>query len=527
MCRLTHKGHKQYAKGDGHVFEDYLRREWPAVKNRCVGRAEHSKRQDWICEASWNFHNLLGPIVGYTVSTVLLGPNILRDSVLTRIENNHYEAYVHCCAIMWKCVFQELRGLTNTNSILNPMELNDLYDHLWNVGVLLQSEESLSIVADEFRPWPRVRFNEPASRLFYEKLERNKVIERAELRRFETKQDLDVYQPILMEVIHLFGTAIHTSLERTMGKYLKATEGVYRNELRDDWQLEKVSQILCTNNAAERPFGVAKAYMRIYQTLSLRTLASFSLSMCNGSHRPADCRGKQERTKHKSVRQAGSALTASPDLQQAVTRLCSVKRVHVGRVTAKLDAIFITNSQRADARREKKRLEDKEAAIRKIAKKGIKFNNALEEPLAATVGDLVAHLNSMGNAVGVSKEYLKRQYNARLLRAENDEFTYPSIGDKYRTQTKKRKIKMTPSNSQNDLEYLKELVILMMKADSCHGAVDNEAVALSGLLRKVPTLKCAIDKCNCSKAAKTDGKRSLPTSYAGTCMIGKNAPKCS
>jgi hypothetical protein len=101
------------------------------------------------------------------------------------------------------------------------------------------------------------------------------------------------------------------------------------------------------------------------------------------------------------------------------------------------------------------------------------------------------------------------------------------IRDKYCTQTKRRKIKITPSNSQNDLEYLKELVILMMKADSCHGAVDNEAVALSGLLRKVPTLKCAIDKCNCSKAAKTDGKRSLPTSYAGTCMIGKNAPKCS
>ncbi len=46
MCRLTHKGHLQYAKVDGHAFEDYLRREWPNVKNRCVGRAEHSKRQD-------------------------------------------------------------------------------------------------------------------------------------------------------------------------------------------------------------------------------------------------------------------------------------------------------------------------------------------------------------------------------------------------------------------------------------------------------------------------------------------------
>jgi hypothetical protein len=55
MCKLTHKGHQQYAKGDGIAFADYLRREWPAIKNRCVGRVEHSKRQDWICEASWKF----------------------------------------------------------------------------------------------------------------------------------------------------------------------------------------------------------------------------------------------------------------------------------------------------------------------------------------------------------------------------------------------------------------------------------------------------------------------------------------
>jgi hypothetical protein len=166
MCKLTHTGHQQYAKGDGIAFDDYMRREWPLLKNRCVGRAEHSKRQDWICEASWKFHNLLEPIIGYTstVSTVLLGPNILRDSVLTRLENMHYEAYVHCCAIMWKSIFQELRGLTNTKYLLNPMELNDLYDHLWNVGVLLQSDDPESIVDDEFRPWPRVRGNEECRR---------------------------------------------------------------------------------------------------------------------------------------------------------------------------------------------------------------------------------------------------------------------------------------------------------------------------------------------------------------------------
>jgi hypothetical protein len=67
---------------------------------------------------------------------------------------------------MWKTVFQELRGLTNTKAILNPIELNDLYDHLWNVGVLLQSEDCLNILNLDFRPWPRVRYNEPASQSF-------------------------------------------------------------------------------------------------------------------------------------------------------------------------------------------------------------------------------------------------------------------------------------------------------------------------------------------------------------------------
>ncbi len=62
-----------------------------------------------------------------------------------------------------------------------------------------------------------------------------------------------------------------------------------------------------------------------------------------------------------------------------------------------------------------------------MPKKLLKFNNALEEPLATSIGDLLAHLKAMGNAVEVSKDYLKRQFNGRLMRADTDEFTYPSI----------------------------------------------------------------------------------------------------
>ncbi len=65
-------------------------------------------------------------------------------------------------AIMWKVCFQELRPLTNTKQLslaglnVNPMELNDIYEHVWNLGVLLQTNECLSILEQGFRAWPKV-----------------------------------------------------------------------------------------------------------------------------------------------------------------------------------------------------------------------------------------------------------------------------------------------------------------------------------------------------------------------------------
>jgi hypothetical protein len=83
-----------------------------------------------------------------------------------------------------------------------------------------------------------------------------------------------------------------------------------------------------------------------------------------------------------------------------------------------------------------------------------------------------------------------------------DEFTYPSIGPKYRKKNKQQKLKMTPSDKQNDRDYLQELVLLMMKADSRRGALDTEAVALEGLLRTVPTLNVETTSAHALKRRK-------------------------
>jgi hypothetical protein len=36
---------------------------------------------------------------------------------------------------MWRVVYRELRALTNDKKLaLNPMDLNDLYEEVWNLG---------------------------------------------------------------------------------------------------------------------------------------------------------------------------------------------------------------------------------------------------------------------------------------------------------------------------------------------------------------------------------------------------------
>ena len=202
MCRLTHMGHKEYPKGDGRRFHDYLRKNYPDVKSRCVGRAEMSKRQDWCCKVYWNFHNLIMPIITFTVTMCALDQNILRDAVLVRLENIRFEAYVHVNAIMWKVAFAELRALTNRKTVtesglgLNPMELNDLYEHLWNMAVLLKTGDCLSVLSHEFRPWPHLHEGDAVSALFYGRLEKNKVAHMDELNSYKTRVDVLRYTEV-------------------------------------------------------------------------------------------------------------------------------------------------------------------------------------------------------------------------------------------------------------------------------------------------------------------------------------------
>ena len=145
-------------------------------------------------------------IMLYLIDMLVLEPNVLRDSILVsallsldlcptksftllislfptqmlqvRMEIIHYESYVHVNAIMWRVLYRELRALTNDSTMhLNPMEINDLYEAVWNVGVVLQSDDALSILDLDFRPWPKVKEGTAACTEFYRVHDRNKQVQ--------------------------------------------------------------------------------------------------------------------------------------------------------------------------------------------------------------------------------------------------------------------------------------------------------------------------------------------------------------
>ena len=114
----------------------------------------------------------------------------------------------------------------------------------------------------------------------------------------------------------------------------------------------------------------------------------------------------------------------------------------------------------------------------------------MEEPLAASQVELDAGLQVLGNAKLACYSYLKRQFSARAARAVIDKCTYPEIGSSFRDKSGK-KLKMTPTNGEDKHDYLKKLVLQMMKADARREHSVTFEPSLSGLVRLNPIIDCA------------------------------------
>ena len=106
ICKLAYEGQNAYVKGDGKLIRDWLAEHYPSLSNKPIGRYELASRQDWCLEVSEKILPLCNPLLEYLVGTLVLDPNVLRDSALQRLELNHLQACVHACAILWVTAYQ-------------------------------------------------------------------------------------------------------------------------------------------------------------------------------------------------------------------------------------------------------------------------------------------------------------------------------------------------------------------------------------------------------------------------------------
>ena len=71
------------------------------------------------------------------------------------------------------------------------------------------------------------------------------------------------YTELLRKILALFGLGIIDSLEYTLGKYIRQTNGALANDKREEWEEKAAEGLLCHNNNAERPFAVLRLYKRM------------------------------------------------------------------------------------------------------------------------------------------------------------------------------------------------------------------------------------------------------------------------
>ena len=461
-----------------------------------------SKRQDWCLEASADIIGVIDAIIKYTIKTRQLDANILRDSSLQRIELLHFQAYIHACAAMWSVAFDELRALTNSSSVeLNPLELSEVYDKLWEMGSLLQSEGVLGIFHDGYRPWEK----KSGLGSFYSKREEAGSVHEKRwqlLCEYESREDSAKFVPLLKKVLSLFGEGIHESLKRTMSDYLEATNGKMAGSKMQPWMKARIVTLVAHNNHAERPFAVIKLFDQLFQTMTLSNLSGLSHARCNQTYRPEAPPAKTKKTAAKEAKKAGAAVLADKRLRSAVSIVCSVRKRKInGKLAAAGEVTRMVRENRekdstdsGSTRKQKREAKFKENRDKKV-RKAEKADKANTVVLVETEAELGQRLQAMRNKTSKST-FLSRQVAASI---DGRKFTYPTaaVPNKYRSEkikdknTGNKKIKRSPS-SGDEVVYLNELVVLMIKEDIKQGRYSGAAAGAGSsdktLARQLPVI---------------------------------------
>ena len=329
-----------------------------------------------------------------------------------------------------------------------------------------------------FRPWPHIFQSRGRAAKFYKAMDRNIHRDVIALRTYDTRDDADKYTTLIRRILNLFGLGIIDSLEYTMHRYLRQTNGDLANDKRELWEEKAVEGMLCHNNNAERPFAVLKQYKRMYPSISLRNLAALSQSLVNGTHRPAEF-----------GHAAGLAITSDPRLRSCVGMLCGVKNKVRGKITELLRAANRSDTIEVNTNRKKKAIEKYEANVRKKAKKASLMDYAEEvadNSLVTDVKALAIQLLARSKSGKARISFLKEQFHARVS-GEHPRI-YTSLGNEFRTQHGKLRL-TSQTKSVTEEAYLISLLKAMLNEDSQGlGLNENMPQKSQDFIRTLPTL---------------------------------------
>ena len=214
-----------------------------------------------------------------------------------------------------------------------------------------------------------------------------------------------------------------------MKKYLRQTDGVLQNALRDEWERTATKHMFCHNNHAERPFAVARAFNRLYPALTLYNLSNLSHSMVNGTHRPEHIFGRTSVKDRINMKPPGIALTADPALRLAVNKLCSVRTCKVGSITSLVRKANKDAMKAKDANRKRKAKEDFDERVRLKAQKAEKRDKAdytAHKELVRDDNELHIQLQARKGNKKARLAFLHEQYHARV--SCGNPRIYPGLG---------------------------------------------------------------------------------------------------
>jgi hypothetical protein len=407
------------------------------------------------------------------------------------MESLHFEAYVHVLAILWRQIFKELRGVTNSKGLeLHPLELNSLYECLFDFGTLLQTDRCFDVFKPGFRAWPHIYKKGGRSKRFYGKIELNLIEDLNLLGSYTMRDDSEKYMTIMKQVFTKFGEGIHGSLKFTLHKYLRQTNGPLANDKRAEWESKAAQDMLCHNNNAERPFATMRAYNKLYPAMTAQNLSWLSHSLVNGTHRPAHVFGRTSKKDIKNMIPPGIALTAHPVLRQAVNVLCSVRTQKSGAITNMVREANEAEVLAKNALRKSKAKEDFDENVRLKSVRLEKRDKAEYIAMTALVSDaatLAQHLAARKSSKKSRLTFLTEQYHARVSGVNPR--IYPGLGDEFRN--KYGKLRITPKlTGQCGEAYLLKLVKAMMLEDVEIGGVNESRnnTTIADCIRQLPSI---------------------------------------